>query len=226
MLRKKRTLTLMLTAIVAMLISACTIVKIDEEQSEGGDEYSTWTKTGTGFQASEFVEEIWETKLIPLYESEAVDYTTIITALSENREANSEKYGLLRETGEPFYIFKVRGQGKVLEYDDSSRVGTISVDLDSDGAGDAVLQVGPVFKGTVLRDSVEFISFTEVGNQVQFADLAKEMNLRMKADSLDSLDLANLIGKTIEYLGAFRLEAEQPLEDIIISPLTVDLVEE
>ncbi len=227
MLKIRRPLTLMLTTlVVAMLISSCTIVKIGKEESGEGDEYSTWTKTGTGFQASKYVEEIWEDKMISTYESEAVDYMTLMNALSEDRAAKSEEYGLLRQSGEPFYIFKVRGTARILDLDDSSRVGVIHIDHDLDGKADAVIQVGPVFKGTTLRDSAEFIRFTDVGNQLQFADLAKELNMRMKADSIDSLDFTDIVGKTIEYLGAFRLETEQALEDVIISPLTLSVVEE
>jgi len=218
--------TLLALAAIIGLIGGCTVVKIDEADSAGSDDqYSTWTKTGTGFQATEYVESIWDDRMIPTFEAEAVGYVDLMAALAADREANAERYGLLRQTGEPFHVFKVRGTAQVMEFDDSSRNGVIRVDHEPfNGEIDAVLQVGPVLRGTVLRDSVEFIRFTDVGNQLQFADLAKELNSRMRVDSVDPLDLANLPGQTIEYLGAFRLEAEEPLDEVVVTPLRLNVV--
>lgn len=210
----------------ALFISACTIVKIDKNAADGDGEYSTWTKTGTGFQAPEYVESIWESRLIPIYEEQAVDFITVMTALQENRQSGIDQYGLTRQTGEPFYLFKVRGTARVLEYDDSSRNGVIRVDNEPEnGVADAVLQVGPVLRGTAIRDSVEFIRFTDIGNQLQFAELAKELNTRMRVESIDPIDLENIEGEQIMFLGAFRLEEEQNLDEVVVTPLVLDLVD-
>ena len=207
-----------------LFLSTCTIVKIGEEETEGDGEYSTWTKTGTGLQAREYVESIWEDKLIPIYEEQAVDYVTLMTALEENRQAGIDQYGLTRQTGEPFYIFKVRGTARVMEFDDSSRNGVIRVDHEPvDGTADAVLQVGPVLRGTAIRDSVEFIRFTDIGNQLQFAELAKELNNRMRVDSIDPINLENIEGKQIMFLGAFRLDKDQELEEVVVTPLVLEI---
>lgn len=217
---------LMLFIFIVLMLSACTVVKINEEQADSKGEYSTWTKTGTGFQAEEYVDEIWDAKLIPTYEKQSIDYLMLISALQNNREAAIKKYGFTRQTGEPFYIFKVHGTARVLEYDDSSRNGVIRVDDNPmDGIVDATLQVGPVIRGTVIRDSVDFIRFTDVGNQLQFADLANKLNSRMKTDSIEKLDLNQIKGKTISYIGAFRLEDDQEVQDIIITPLKITIEE-
>ncbi len=209
-----------------LFISACTVVKIDKNAADGDGEYSTWTKTGTGFQAPEYVESIWESKLIPIYEAQAVDFITLMTTLQENRQSGIDQYGLTRQTGEPFYIFKVRGTARVLEYDDSSRNGVIRVDNEPEnGVADAVLQVGPVLRGTAIRDSVEFIRFTDIGNQLQFAELAKELNTRMRVESIDPINLENIEGEQIMFFGAFRLEEEQKLDEVVVTPLVLDLVD-
>jgi predicted lipoprotein len=207
------------------LLAACTVVKIeDEKKAAGQDQYSTWTKTGTGFQAAQYVEAVWEERVLPLYEKEAVDYATVLAALQADRTAAAGRYGLKRETGEPFYVFKVRGTARVVEFDDSSRNGVIRVDLEpADGKVDATLQVGPVVLGTAIRDSLEFVQFTDVGNQLQFADLANQLNARMLKDSVAPLDLANIAGKRIVFLGAFRLEESQGLEEIVVTPVKIVL---
>jgi predicted lipoprotein len=226
----RRSAKLMFTfaaAVVCLaLLGACTVVKIEEDDGEGGGQYATWTKTGTGFQADEYVEAVWDERILPAYEQQSVDCTEVLSALRSDREGAIEKYGLARETGEPFFVFKVRGTCRVAEYDDSSRNGVIRVDMEpADGTVDATLQVGPVIRGTAIRDSMEFIRFTDVGNQLQFADLANELNARMRRDSVEPLDLPGIVGKRISFLGAFRLTGDEPLEDIVITPVKIDLLD-
>lgn len=212
--------------ILLTILPGCTVVKIGEEQSDGDDQYATWTKTGTGFQASEYVEAVWTDRIIPAYEEQSVEYETLMTALQEDRQAAIDQYGLVRQTGEPFTVFKVRGTATVVEFDDSSRNGVITVDLEpADGTVDATLQVGPVIRGTAIRDSVEFIRFTDVGNQLQFADLAGELNARMRRDSVEPLDLESIEGKSISFMGSFRLTEDDSIEDIVITPVMINLVE-
>jgi predicted lipoprotein len=213
-------------AVCLAVIGACTVVKIEEDDGDGEDQYATWTKTGTGFQASEYVAAVWDERILPVYEGQAVDYAEVLSSLRADRQGAIEKYGLARETGEPFFVFKVRGTCRVVEYDDSSRNGVIRVDVEpADGTVDATLQVGPVIRGTAIRDSMDFIRFTDVGNQLQFAALANELNARMQKDSVEPLDLPSIVGKRISFLGAFRLTEGQPLEDIVVTPVKIDLLD-
>jgi predicted lipoprotein len=223
----RQMLPVLLIAAGVMLVGACTVVKIEDEVPGNEDQYATWMKTGTDFRASVYVESIWDEQMVPIFTNEAIDYQDLMEALRNDRPSAVEKFGLRRQTGEPFYIFKVRGTAVVVDFDDSSRNGVIRVDSDpTDGATDVVLQVGPVIRGTVLRDSVEFIRFTDVGNQLQFADLAKELNNRMMRDSIEPIDLAGIKGKRIAYIGAFRLEEEQPIDEIVVTPLSIELIQD
>lgn len=226
MRRSAKLLFTFAAAVVCLaLVGACTVVKIEEDDGDGEDQYATWTKTGTGFQATEYVAAVWDERILPVYEEEAVDYTTVLSSLRDDRQSASERYGLARETGEPFFVFKVRGTCRVVEYDDSSRNGVIRVDMEpADGEVDATLQVGPVIRGTAIRDSMEFIRFTDVGNQLQFAALANELNARMRKDSVEPLDLPSIVGKRISFLGAFRFQEADEVEDIVVTPVKIDLL--
>ena len=213
-------------ALCLAVVAACTVVKIGKADAAGQDRYATWTKTGTGFQAAEYVAAMWEKQILPVYEKQAVDYATVLAALHVDRKAAIDRYGLKRETGEPFYVFKVRGTARVVTFDDSSRNGVIRVNLEpAEGKAAATLQVGPVVRGTVIRDSLEFIRFTDVGNQLQFAELANQLNARVQKDSVASLDLANIAGKRISFLGAFRLEEAQRLDEIVVTPVKINLLD-
>jgi predicted lipoprotein len=212
--------------LVLAVLSSCTVVKLEKSGGSGGDQYSTWTKTGTGFQAAEYVAAIWDEKVLPAYEKQAADFVTVLEALRGKRREASERYGLKRETGEPFYVFKVRADARVVKYDDSSRNGLLRVNLEPSGKGmHAALQVGPVVLGTAIRDSLEFIRFTDVGNQLQFADLADQLNARMQKESVAPLDMSKIAGKCISFLGAFKLEEEQPIEDIVVTPVKISILD-
>lgn len=218
--------TLIVVVLLASLLGACTVVRIGEEDSESGDQYAAWTKTGTGFDAVEYVEAVWDEQLIPMYEESAVDLTMLLQELRADRDAAIEQYGLVRDAGEPSAVFKVRGTATVLEFDDTSRNGLFRIDLPPyDSVADLPMQVGPVIRGQAIRDSAEFIRFTEVGNQLQFAALANELNARMVKDSVEPLDLENAAGLEIGFLGAFKITEGDSLDDIVITPVRISPVD-
>jgi predicted lipoprotein len=228
MKRLERILPILLIMIIlfVFLFGACTIKKIGEADDEESDEFATWTKTGKKFDPVQYVDSIWDERLIPVFMDESVDISTVLSALEEDREAAIEEYGYIKETMGTDPAFKVKGEAKVLEYDTSSRNGLFILDLPpADGAADVELQVGPVIRGTAIRDSVGFISFSDVGNQIQFANLADELNARMKEKVVQPLGLENteIEGKTISFHGTFKLAPDQKLENIVITPLRIDV---
>jgi predicted lipoprotein len=210
-----------------LLSGSCTIKKISEvDKGKKNDEYSTWTKSGKAFDPVEYVDSIWEEKLLPLFLSSSFPFQEVFAALQSDSEEATKKYGLKRKSGEHVAAFKVKGTGVVLQYDDSSRNGLLAVDLlPADGTADVTLQVGPVIRKTAIRDSMDFISFTDVGNQLQFASLADELNARMKKDAVEPLDLENIAGKTIEFYGAFKIEDDQGIDAIVVTPVKIDVTE-
>ena len=120
----------------------------------------------------------------------------------------------------------MKGEAVVLEYDDSSRNGLLRIDLNPfDGVEDTSLQVGPVIKKTALRDSVDFIRFTDVGNQLQFASLADELNNKMKKTVVENLDLENIAGKKVYFYAAFKLEQTDSVDQIVLTPAVIEVLE-
>jgi len=215
------------TTLCLALVAACTVEKLDNSRDAAGDQYSTWTKTGTAFKADEYVAAVWDKQVLPDYEKNAFDVGTVLGALRSDRKAAIAKYGVRKETGEVIYIFKVRGQARVAKYDNTSRNGVIRVNIEPESSGlSATLQVGPVVVGTTIRDSLEFIHFTDVGNQLQFADLANQLNARMLKDSVSSLDLPTLPGRRISFSGCFKLEEEQVLNTIVITPAKIQRLDD
>ena len=57
------------------------------------------------------------------------------------------------------------------------------------------IQVGPVLRGTALRDALGFIRFTDFANQFDFAGVANALNDRVLATVLGPLDVEALAGQ-------------------------------
>lgn len=165
--------------LLSCLLASCvpwTVVPIDDnsQQSQSLDPAS-------------YVESIWDSKLLPTVRANAVELPTVLSQIPHA----AGRY------------FLVKGQGRVLSLDTSSRSGKLLLDLEPyDGEADAALLVGPVILGTTLRDAVGFIEFTDFVNQLQYADIANELNNRVIADVVGALDLDSLPGKTITFFGA------------------------
>ena len=216
-----------LLAVILIIFTSCTVKKLSEMEAGKDDgEYSTWTKSGSQFEPVSYVEGIWDSRLVPAFKEECVDIEIVLDALKKDREKADADYGLTKTQGAASFSFKVKGEAVVLEYDDSSRNGLLILDLPpADGERDTVLQVGPVIKKTAIRDSVDFIKFSEVGNQLQFASLADELNNKMKKVVIEPLDLENIAGKTISFYAAFKLEKTENVDNVVLTAVLLEVKE-
>jgi len=144
------------------------------------------------FDARTFVDEIWSAKVVPAARASDVDAATALL----DRSADPQKT----------HSVMVRGRGVVREVDRASRVGLARVDLEpTDGHVDAAIQIGPVIRGTALRDALEFVRFSDFTNQLDYADVASELNERVLDGGLAGIARADLDGKTVSFHGAATL---------------------
>ncbi len=187
-----------------------TVVPIQEakiEQPQG-------SASNKGFDKVAYVDGIWESKVLPTVQQNAVDFSQLYSELKLNQDAASQKYG--KKVGGP-YNFLTKFEGKVLSVDTSSRVGIIKVEAQtSNGVAILTVQVGPVVQGTSIRDALGFIVFNDFVNQLQFADVADELNTRALQNALGDTDPTTLVGKTVDITGAFTLDN---IDDLVITPV-------
>ena len=100
--------------------------------------------------------------------------------------------------------FTVYGTAKVLQANTDSQAGYLVIEPDGASAGYTFrLQVGPVFKGTSIRDSLTCISFSDFPNQMQWSELSSEIMQRITQEVLSQWDMSSMEGKNISYLGCF-----------------------
>ena len=64
-----------------------------------------------GFDAKAYVENIWQSKIIPTISEEAKDITFILDELFKNKEVTEEKYGGRSGTGS--YSFMIKGKAEI-----------------------------------------------------------------------------------------------------------------
>lgn len=168
------------------------------------------------FDPVSYVNSMWEEKVVPTARNEAVEATQLLGALAADKAKAQETYGRQASGGGP-YSFLVKGTGRVL----SEEAGSLAVDLlPGDGKADLVVRVGQVITGTAIRDAMSFIEFGAFKNVLEYADVAKELNNRVKATVVNGFDAKAAVGKQIEFHGAFALSDPA---NITVIPIQLDV---
>ncbi len=215
-----KVILLLVVLLVSLNLSACsaffTVVPISEEKSleEGG------SATNKGFDKVAYVDKIWDSRVLPTAKSDAVAFDTLYTALKLNQEEASQKYGHM--VGGP-YNFLTKFDATIIAVNTTSRAGTLNVETEAGGQQvPLIVQIGPVIRGTAIRDGVGFIIFNEFVNQLQFADVADELNTRAYNMSLKDITFDDsLVGKTVSVTGAFTLD--DTVDDLAITPIFFEI---
>jgi predicted lipoprotein len=103
--------------------------------------------------------------------------------------------------------------------DTTSRVGVLTVAL-PDPAGQVALQIGPVIRGTTLRDALPFISFDQFVNQLEYARVSNAMHDRLVESVLSGINFDALLDQEIGFIGVFTL---RDLDAITITPVEIQV---
>nr|WP_296067845.1 DUF2291 domain-containing protein [uncultured Actinoplanes sp.] len=161
-------------------------------------------KAGGPADAKTYVDESWQAKIVPTVHDKAADITTVAAALAKDPAAAGRQYGHQAGTGSP-YAFMVKGSGTVTKVDTEAPTGPMTVEVPQAGGKPLTITIatGPVIAGTAIRDAVGFISFGDFTNQIQYADVANQINNRVKTDVIAKAAPTSLDGKKITFYGAF-----------------------
>lgn len=174
-------------------------------------------RTSNGFDPVTFVDGLWESKILTLAQSKAIELPRLLQALSTDKTAATQKYGH-KESGP--YNFVVRVEGVVETIDTASRAGTLILKPTGyTGPAQVRVQIGPVMRGTAIRDGSGLIPFNQFVNQIEYADVGEELNNRVLKTVLKDLDFNALKGKTVTVYGFFTLDN---LNEILITPVKLE----
>jgi predicted lipoprotein len=200
--------------LVSLLLTSCklwTIRPLESKEQKPG-------AASQQFNADAYVDSIWQSKIAPTMLEKAVDLSAVLSALDADPEAAQKQYSSSDAGGAAHFI--VKGAGLVSRVESRSQNRTLTLKLPNyKGKTEVVIQIGPAFRGTALRDAVGFIQFNQFVNQLQFADVGAKLNERVATAVVNDFDLATAQGKEISFCGAFTLGDRAK---IIITPVTLE----
>ncbi len=177
------------------------------------------------FDAAGYVKNIWSERILPYVKEKAVDFAALQEALRQDSALAGEKYGYRAVAEQNPFNYAVKTRAKVLSANVKSRNGRLEMDAHPfDGKPDFTLQVGPVYKGTSLRDLLDFVSFDDFKNQVEFAKLANELNAYSGDKVAVPLGIRQDggVGKTFDLLGATTFDGNP--NGMLVVPVTMEEV--
>ncbi|MGH7118646.1 MAG: DUF2291 domain-containing protein [Acetobacteraceae bacterium] len=177
--------------------------------------------SGLAFSPAAYVARIWKPRVVQAARHESVTLPELLAALAKDRKAALAHYG--HEVAGTWNIL-VRFSGTVSGVDTSSPIGTLTIDAASSrGTIPVKIAIGPVILGTTLRDSLNFISFGEFLNQIQYGAVADELNNRVVKDVVGPLHGEALKGRKLTVFGAYTYDDADP-DDITVTPVLLEAI--
>jgi predicted lipoprotein len=215
-MNRLRTAAALLSACLAL--AGCKFVPTAEKQKQSS--LNSAQASDKGFETR--VAELWDSKVVLYARAKAGDFADVTAAIKVNADAAGAKYGYKEKGGSAPWTILTQVKGKVIAANTESRAATLDIDHDGDGKADAQVQIGPVIRGTALRDSLDFVNFNDFTNQIDFAQFGKAFNTYTNDKVLKSFPRESLVGKSVTVLGAFPLPQGQTLP--LVTPVSIELL--
>ena len=211
----KKRAGIIIIACLAMMLSLTGCVKVVQIGHEG-------ELTGkVAFNAADNVAGIWDSQALPELEKKAVDLPQFLTESNGDLKALAGKYGKysMGTKGELSYV--VKGQGKVTEVNQEKKAGFMKVQLDGYAGPQIIsLQIGSVYKGSAVRDSLDFIKYEDYKNQVDWAKVSQSIHDVIDKTVIGKQDLKSMQGKTVKFVGCFSVDKP---DEILITPVELNV---
>lgn len=212
-----RAVLLLVALLSATVLSGCKLViQSPDQQAEipagaEGDDARTAIR----------IAETFESQLLPHIADAAVPTQILRDVLSGSLEAAGEEHGNRGAGQGAAWNFAVSGSGTVVETKLDTRARSIAVDTDSDGIADTTLQLGPVMRGTSVRDFAPFYNFDDFRDQIEFAKLGRAINdeLASRLSRIESV----AIGDAVKFTGVVALKTAS--EAWIVTPTTAEILQ-
>ncbi|WP_121062367.1 DUF2291 family protein [Chachezhania antarctica] len=196
-------------------LSGCKIVVDEEDDGTAIAEGAAGDDARTALR----IDETFEGRLLPYIRDNAVPVAQLRTDIAAGLDAAGEASGHRGAGAGAAWNFPVSGEGVVVAAKLDTRARSAALDTDGDGTADVTLQLGPVIRGTALRDVAPFYNFDDFRDQIEFAKLGRAINdessARIKVPEGDLTDL------TIGFVGVVPLKSAD--EELVVTPTRVEV---
>ncbi len=215
-MKKRIVISLAATALVILALATnVTVVPIGAGSTAGNADVNS-----DNFDPQVFIDSIFQNEAVPILKNNAVELNEIFLAANGDLKSAGEKYGIRADAGNA-YNFLVKGTATVNEVNTELRVGYAIITVDGyTGSETFKIQVGPVFRGTSIRDCMPMIKFDDFKNQVIYAELATAIHVNISNHLFSAIDINGLEGKTIEFYGALT---DHGGSEIVITPFALEI---
>jgi predicted lipoprotein len=205
---------LLMAAALCVALNGCKIIKTPTAEEAAA-------AASGGFDPARQVAELWDAKVIPFLNQRAGDFKEVAAMAASDPDGAGKKYGHKEDQGNAPWTFAAKVSGTVVKAETATRAAYLDTDIDGDGKADVRIQIGPVVRGTAIRDSLDFVSFNEFKNQIQWAEFGKAFNNHVNSLTLEKLPRDNLQGKKVEAVGAYPLPSSGQLP--LLTPATISI---
>lgn len=206
-----------ITALAALFVvySAVTVTAVKEGQEA--------TLTGeVAFDPTTVATNFWRDNANAYFSERAVDLVTLLNEANGDFESVASKYGYysMGDSGELSFI--VKGTGTVDTVKNKLRSGYLGISVDGySGNVQSRLQIGPVFKGSAVRDTIKLISYKDYKNQIEWAQVSVAFHNLISQEVLAPIDMNTLQGKKVSFIGCFTVSRPSQIQITPVS-LTVE----
>lgn len=201
----KKSLIASAAAVLFLIYAGASAVVVEEGQEAA--------LTGeVAFNPTEEATKFWNEKAHDYFEKGAVDLKTLISEANGDFASVASKYGhySMGDKGELSFI--VRGEGKINLVKNKLRAGYLGLEMADVDPYKVRLQIGPVFKGSAVRDSISLISFKDYQNQIEWAQVSVAFHELIVRDVLSKIDIEGSLDKQVEFIGCFTVGAQNTLQ--------------
>ena len=203
--------------IAGVLVSSCRFVPTSEVQALA----SAGSGAEASFDPDKMVAAIWASKVVPYFERKAGPFGEVRDLAAKSPDEAGAKFGYRPKSGEVPWTLMVKLDGVITAANTESRAATISVAANAQEKPEAMVQIGPAMRGTVIRDALDFVSFNDFTNQIDYARYGKAFNVHVDRESLAKLPRDSLVGRKVTVVGAYSLAS--PSDPPLVTPVEIAL---
>lgn len=206
------TVIIVLCILMVTLTGCAKIIKTGTEAELTGEK---------SFEETLDVSNFWNSQTVPEIREKAVDLKDFLNEAAGDMRSLSGKYGKETAGATNSVSFAVHGTGTITEVFTEKKAGYIVVDLDGyEGPEKIMVQIGSVIKKTSIRDYLSFIDVNDYADQIQFAELSKQINAYVLENVIAGNDIENALGKQVEFYGCFTYDKA---DELLITPVIMEV---